>query len=76
MLSHFERRDPERNIARFYSLHIQPTLFGEWDLLRTWGRIGSAGRLLINHHPDAGAAERAAEKLIRRRLRHGYRQRA
>jgi WGR domain len=28
-------------------MSLQPTLFGEWALLREWGRIGSAGRLVF-----------------------------
>ena len=40
------RTDPARNMARFYTMALQPTLFGEWALLKEWGRIGSAGRLV------------------------------
>jgi len=43
---HLRRIDPNRNMARFYTMSVQPTLFGEWALLREWGRIGSAGRLV------------------------------
>ena len=43
---HLTRTDPARNMARFYTMALQPTLFGEWALLREWGRIGSAGRLV------------------------------
>ena len=39
-----ERRDATRNMARFYVLAIEPTLFGDTALIREWGRIGSAGR--------------------------------
>ncbi len=35
--------DPEQNMARFYALDVQPTLFGEFVLLKEWGRIGSGG---------------------------------
>jgi predicted DNA-binding WGR domain protein len=38
------KTDPARNMARFYVLDIQPTLFGEWALLKEWGRIGRAGQ--------------------------------
>ena len=38
---HLRRIDPDRNMARFYTMSVQPTLFGEWALLREWGRIGS-----------------------------------
>jgi predicted DNA-binding WGR domain protein len=42
---HLRRLDPDRNMARFYTMSVQPNLFGEWSFLREWGRIGSAGRL-------------------------------
>src|SRR2546430_13587584 len=32
-----ERRDPARNMARFYVLTIEPTLFGDTALVREWG---------------------------------------
>ena len=38
-----EKRDQSKNLARFYVLRIQPTLFGQWALQRYWGRIGSQG---------------------------------
>jgi predicted DNA-binding WGR domain protein len=34
-------------MARFYALHSAPTLFGGWDLVREWGRIGSPGTLRL-----------------------------
>ncbi|MFC4842444.1 MULTISPECIES: WGR domain-containing protein [Bradyrhizobium] len=39
-----ERRDPARNMARFYVLTIEPTLFGDTALVREWGRLGGRGR--------------------------------
>jgi WGR domain len=38
-----ERVDPARNIARYYVLSIEPTLFAKHTLIRRWGRIGSFG---------------------------------
>lgn len=35
------RVDPARNMLRFYAIRIAPTLFGEWAVVREWGRIGS-----------------------------------
>ena len=43
---HVERRDSAQNMARYYVLAIQPTLFGEVQLTRRWGRIGSRGQSL------------------------------
>ena len=39
-----ERVDRAKNMARFYVLSIEPTLFEDLALVRRWGRIGSAGR--------------------------------
>ena len=38
-----ERRDPSRNMARFYVLAIEPTLFGDAALVREWGRMVPSG---------------------------------
>lgn len=38
-----ERIDHTRNMARYYMLSIQPTLFGESAVMRSWGRIGKSG---------------------------------
>jgi predicted DNA-binding WGR domain protein len=34
---HLRRIDPDRNMTRFYTMGVQPTLFGEWALFREWG---------------------------------------
>ena len=39
-----ERVDPARNIARYYVLSIEPTLFAKHTLIRRWGRIGCLGQ--------------------------------
>jgi WGR domain len=47
-----ERVDPARNIAHYYVLSIEPTLFAKHTLIRRWGRIGSLGvssRTLMAH---------------------------
>jgi predicted DNA-binding WGR domain protein len=60
---HLRRIDPDRNMARFYTMSLQPTLFGEWALLREWGRIGSAGRLVSGRF--ASEQQAALESLIK-----------
>jgi predicted DNA-binding WGR domain protein len=42
------RTDPTRNINRFYIVDITPTLFGEWVLVREWGRRGSPGTVRLS----------------------------
>jgi predicted DNA-binding WGR domain protein len=42
------RIDPTRNIDRFFIVDVMPTLFGEWAVLREWGRRGSPGIMRIS----------------------------
>ncbi|RAH96583.1 polymerase [Acuticoccus sediminis] len=64
--------DPTHNKRRFYSLSIQPTLFGEWALVREWGRLGSAGRVRTDRYASAGQAIDALCALTRAKQRRGY----
>jgi len=38
-----QRIDQTANTWRWYVLSVQRTLFGEWAVIREWGRIGNAG---------------------------------
>ena len=71
-----ERRDDSRNMARFYVLAIEPTLFGDSALMREWGRVGSWGRRRLDLYADAKASGEALETWLRRKERRGYRRRA
>jgi predicted DNA-binding WGR domain protein len=53
------RIDERRHVARFYKLDIQPTLFGGWSFIREWGRIGRAGKVLVELHETHGTADLA-----------------
>jgi predicted DNA-binding WGR domain protein len=66
------RIDPLRNMARFYELHLQPTLFGETSLVRCWGRIGGEGRALVETHGSDEAAGEALSRWRRRKEKRGY----
>ena len=67
-----ERRDEARNMARFYVLAIEPTLFGETALIREWGRIGAQGRRRLDLHVDQVAAAEALDVWLRRKSQRGY----
>ena len=41
------RCDPSCNMARYYVLSIEPSLFGDATLIREWGRIGRPGQRRI-----------------------------
>jgi predicted DNA-binding WGR domain protein len=51
---------------------IQPTLFGEWALLREWGRIGSAGRVVSTRYGAEHQAAAALAAQLKAKRRHGY----
>jgi predicted DNA-binding WGR domain protein len=72
VLAHQHRIDPKANMARFYSIELAPTLFGEVTVLRRWGRIGTRGRTAIVTWPSSGEAETAANRTLRQKSRRGY----
>ncbi|VFM98717.1 MAG: WGR domain-containing protein, predicted DNA-binding domain in MolR [Candidatus Kentron sp. G] len=69
---YLRRVDPTQNISRFYSIRIEKDLFGEWCLVREWGRIGTIGRTRRDGFPDIGQALDAMEKLTKAKKRKGY----
>jgi predicted DNA-binding WGR domain protein len=71
-----ERRDASVNIARFYVLAIEPTLFGDTAVVREWGRIGFLGCRRLDLYPDTAAAAEALDFWLARKARRGYRVRA
>lgn len=67
-----ERRDCVRNVARFYVLAIEPSLYGDAALMRAWGRIGSLGRQRLDLYASAIEASEALEAWLARKVRRGY----
>lgn len=66
------RRDRARNMARFYTISLEPTLFGEAALVRNWGRIGSRGQVLMETFPQVATAVEAGAKIEQMKRRRGY----
>ena len=67
-----ERVDRARNMARFYVLSIEPTLFEDLALVRRWGRIGNVGRERIDLHSSGPIAQVELKKWLDRKRRRGY----
>jgi predicted DNA-binding WGR domain protein len=69
-----ERVDPARNIARYYVLSIEPTLFAKHTLIRRWGRIGCLGRESLQFFgiEDASRAQVTLETWLARKRKRGY----
>lgn len=59
-------------MARFYCLALQPTLFGEMSVIRTWGRIGTNGMSKVESFATGEGAAQALSRLERSKRRRGY----
>lgn len=70
---YLRRIDPARNMRRFYTLHLQKTLFGELTLTRHWGRIGTRGQALTQTFQAPDNALTAFARLCRQKRSRGYR---
>lgn len=64
--------DPEKNRFRFYSMAVQPDLFGQYYLIRTWGRIGSRGRCMPEIFNTYDEAIKSIDAIVKVRHNHGY----
>lgn len=51
-----------------------PGLFGEWGLLRVWGRIGCKGQVHTEWFRTKEEAEAAFRKLEKSKWKRGYRE--
>ena len=67
-----ERHDQGHRMARFYTMHLAPTLFGGWDLVREWGRIGCPGTLRIDPFQTLKESERALQHIEKQKRKRGY----
>lgn len=70
---HLQRIDPSQNMRRFYTLAIQPTLFGGASVIRNWGRIGTCGQSMMETYDSPDDAETASMRLEGTKRRRGYR---
>ncbi|MGO4568697.1 WGR domain-containing protein [Rhizobium sp. 2YAF20] len=68
-----ERVDFEKNMARFYALAVQPTLFGDVSLVRCWGRIGTRGQRKVRLFNEEKHAIGLFLELLREKRNRGYR---
>jgi predicted DNA-binding WGR domain protein len=71
-LAYLEKVDPSRRMMRFYAIWIAPTLFGEWAMVREWGRVGSPGRLRESWFETEKIANQAGMTLKKRKQARGY----
>ncbi|MGD9640263.1 MAG: WGR domain-containing protein [Synergistaceae bacterium] len=64
---------PEKDQYRFYRLTLQQNLWGEWELITSWGRIGrKPSRTSLRILKDPTVAESIAQAVDRKRQKRGY----
>ncbi|WP_183865087.1 MULTISPECIES: WGR domain-containing protein [unclassified Rhizobium] len=73
---YIERKDANRNVARFYALEVSASLFGDTCLTRRWGRIGTRGQVRIEHFAHEQAAVDTFLHLLKEKRSRGYRTRS
>ena len=69
---YIERIDISKNMARFYTLAIEPSLFGTPTLIRRWGRVGSHGKIMVHHFDAETDALRAFLRILSAKRARGY----
>lgn len=66
------RSDPETNLHRYYRMEIVAGLFGDWGLVREWGRIGRAGQVRTDWYESEADAKDARFELHMKKALRGY----
>lgn len=66
------RIDAARNARRFYRMEIMPGLFGDWSLVREWGRIGQSGQVPVDWYDTEAAAKTARFDMLMQKSKRGY----
>lgn len=70
---HLTKTDPAENLARYYRMEIMRGLFGDWGLVREWGRIGrSSGQCRTDWFDDEADAKDARFALHMQKAQRGY----
>jgi len=58
--------------SHFYRVEIVGNLFGEFSVIREWGRVGGQARERVDLFEGLLEASHAADRVRRARLRRGY----
>ena len=67
------REDPRLNMRRFYRLSVARSLWGEWGVVRQWGRTGTQGQLRTDWHGEQEEAKAERTRIESAKRRRGYR---
>lgn len=69
----WEKVDTEKGQYRFYTAVIQQDLWGQWLVIKSWGRIGQRpSRIVTEIAHDSDHADSILSGVSKVRLQHGY----
>jgi predicted DNA-binding WGR domain protein len=68
---YLERHDQDKNMHRFHQIYVVPGIFGDWSLVREWGRVGSPCTVRKEWFATENEAIRAGEELRVSKERNG-----
>ena len=66
------RIDRGANLYRYYRMEIVPGLFGDWGLVREWGRIGRGSQTRTDWFGTETEAQNARIELHTERAKRSY----
>lgn len=69
---YLSRVEASQNMARYYHMTVQPTLFGEWHLVREWGRIGRGSQVRTMAYPSETEAACVMAAIERQKAQRGF----
>ena len=69
---YLERHDTDKNLHRFYQMFVTPGIFGDWSLVREWGRVGSPGTVRKDWFDSEEEAIVAEISLCKAKQKKGY----
>jgi len=65
--------DPQKCMYRWYSIHVQPTLFDRWAVVCAWGSLRSNFQQQRAVHCESNeAAGQLAAQIVNRKEKRGY----
>lgn len=65
--------DHDANQYRYYSLRVDPDLFGRWSLFREWGRLDTDGGVVrIDSFESEAEAIKILIKVTQKKQKRGY----
>jgi predicted DNA-binding WGR domain protein len=70
---YLERHHPAQRMHRYYRLSVERNLFGEWSLVREWGRVGRPSRSMLDLYATEQDAQAAMQRKGHEKRRRGYR---